>query len=91
MKNIKEYEAMAKLDLPETERKWISDQADKMTAGFDTLEKIDTSGTEPLVTVLEINNIMRDDIVRKFIKRDELLSGAPEQYNGYFQAPKTLE
>jgi len=89
--NIKIYEAMAKLDLPENERQLISDQVDTLTSGFDALGRIDTSGTEPLVTVLELNNIMRDDIAKKFITREELLSGAPEQYNGYFKVPKTIE
>ena len=89
--DIKIYEAMAKLDLPENERQLISDQVDTLTSGFDALGRIDTSGTEPLVTVLELNNIMRDDIAKKFITREELLSGAPEQYNGYFKVPKTIE
>ena len=91
MKDIKEYEAMAKLDLSETERQWLSSRAEELIAGFSALEKIDAGGTEPLVSVLDIKNIMREDIVKKIVTREELLSCAPEQYDGYFQAPKTLE
>ncbi|MCL2472754.1 MAG: Asp-tRNA(Asn)/Glu-tRNA(Gln) amidotransferase subunit GatC [Treponema sp.] len=91
MKDIREYEAMAKLDLPETERQWMSDRIEKLTAGFSALEKIDTAGIEPLVTVLDVKNIMRDDVAKKTVTREELLSGAPEEYDGYFQVPKTLE
>ena len=88
---IKEYEEMAKFDLPEAERQELTDRLEKLIADFSALEKIDTAGTEPLVTVLDINNIMRNDVVKKFFTREELLSGAPEEYDGYFRVPKTLD
>jgi len=91
MIDIKNYEAMAKLDLPETERQWVKDRVEKLLESFSALENIDTSNTEPLVTVLNIQNVMREDEAKKFITREELLSNAPEQYDGYFQVPKTLE
>lgn len=91
MKNIERYEAIAKLDLPEEERKWISDVADKLAESFKVLSEVDVSGAEPLVSVLGVQNILREDISAKMIERDELLSDAPEQYDGYFQVPKTLD
>jgi len=90
MENIKDYEAMVKLDLPEEERRWVSGRMDMLTGSFRALENIDTSGVEPLVTVLGIQNILRDDISIKTITRGELLANAPEQYDGYFQVPRTL-
>jgi len=91
MIDSKVYEAMAKLDLPETERQLVKDRMEKLLESFSALESIDTTKIEPLVTVLDIQNIMRDDIAKKLISREELLSNAPEQYDGYFQVPKTLE
>ena len=90
MTDIKMYEAMAKLDLPETEREWISCRVEKLIDSFSALDSIDTASSEPLVSVLDIKNILREDIPGKFISREELLSNAPEQYNGYFRVPKTL-
>jgi len=91
MENIKNYEAMAKLDLPEDERRWVSGRADMLIGSFSQLENIDTSGVEPLVTVLNIKNVFRDDVGTKMLSREELLANAPEQYEGYFQVPKTLD
>ena len=91
MKDIKEYEEMAKFDLPETERQWMTGRVEKLIDNFSMLEKVDSSGAEPLVTVLDIQNIMRNDVVIKIVTREELLSGAPEEYGGYFQVPKTLD
>ena len=91
MNIISNYETMAKLNLNEDERLWISDQMEMLKNSFKALDSIDASKAEPLVTVLNIRNVVRDDTAKKFISRDELLSNAPEQYNGYFQVPKTLE
>ena len=91
MKDLKEYEAMAKLDLSETERQILTGNVEKLVDSFSALENINTTDTEPLVTVLDIQNVMRNDVVKKIVTREELLSSAPEQYDGYFQVPRTLE
>ena len=91
MQNIKNYEAMAKLNLPDAERELISGKADGLIEAFAALEGIDVSGVEPLVTVLDIQNVLREDVAVKMVSREELLSSAPEHYDGYFQVPKTLE
>jgi aspartyl-tRNA(Asn)/glutamyl-tRNA(Gln) amidotransferase subunit C len=91
MQEIKQYEAMAKLDLPEHERRWIAEQMEHWKVRFKILQSIDTDNTEPLVSVLDLINITRDDIADKQFSREEILSNAPEQYNGYFQTPKTVE
>jgi len=91
MKNIRDYEAMAKLDLPEAERAWVSDRADMLIDSFGQLAGIDASGLDPLITVLDIKNVLREDVNVKAFTREELLSNAPEKYDGYFQVPKTID
>ena len=91
MIDMKKYEALAKIDLPESERQWLAGRAEELIKSFSALESVDASGIEPLVTVLNTGNILRDDVAKKFITRGELLSNAPEQYDGYFQVPKTLD
>ena len=91
MKDVKEYEAMAKFNLPDTERLSISGRIEELTGSFSAIEKINTDNIEPLVSVLDTKNILRNDIAKKFITREDLLSAAPEQYDGYFQVPKTLD
>jgi aspartyl-tRNA(Asn)/glutamyl-tRNA(Gln) amidotransferase subunit C len=91
MENIKDYEALAKLDLPLNERLFISERADMLIKSFEELKNADTQGAEPLVTVLSIQNILRDDVAVKLVKREELLENAPQQSDGFFQVPKTLE
>ncbi|MCL2084491.1 MAG: Asp-tRNA(Asn)/Glu-tRNA(Gln) amidotransferase subunit GatC [Oscillospiraceae bacterium] len=91
MRDIKDYESMAKLALSETEREWVSARAERLIKSFAEIEGVDTGGVEPLITVLGLNNAFREDIRVKTVSREELLANAPEQYDGYFQVPKTLE
>jgi aspartyl-tRNA(Asn)/glutamyl-tRNA(Gln) amidotransferase subunit C len=82
---------MAKLTLTEDERQWASGLADKLKESLPALEAIDTEGVEPLITVLDVQNVFREDVAVKMLTREELLSNAPEQCDGYFQVPKALE
>ena len=90
MKNIQDYEAMAKLDLSDDERQRISVLVDELLDSFNVLSSIDTDGVEPLYTVLDVQNVLREDICTKTLSREELLANAPMQHDGYFQVPKTV-
>jgi aspartyl-tRNA(Asn)/glutamyl-tRNA(Gln) amidotransferase subunit C len=90
MTDISKYEAMAKFDLPSDEAAEIHGVAERLLREFSAIQHIDTEGVEPLTTVLNTYNVMREDIPSKSISRDELLENAPAQYDGYFQVPETL-
>ena len=90
MTDIKDYEEMMMFDLEEKEREDLGRRFSAVVEGFAALEQVDAGGAEPLVTVLEGCNILREDISEKLVSRDELLSSAPEQHDGYFKVPGTL-
>ena len=91
MHDIEYYEKMMKLRLTVEERATMPSYIEAFKEQFGELDKIDTEGVEPLVTVLDIYNVLRDDVAEKLISREELLKNAPEQYDGYFQVPKTVD
>ena len=91
MGDISDYESMAMLDLSETEREALKERLDAICDDLDALELYDTSGVKPLVSVLDIRNVMREDVPEKLVKREELLGNAPEQHDGYFQVPATID
>ncbi|NLO38929.1 MAG: Asp-tRNA(Asn)/Glu-tRNA(Gln) amidotransferase subunit GatC [Ruminiclostridium sp.] len=88
---IEDYAEMAKISLSESEKAEISAQISKLTNSFSALESINTDGVDIQFTVLPIKNVFREDTVVKSISRETLLSNAPEQYDGYFQVPKTID
>ena len=91
MREFTDYESMVMLELSETERMKLKETFEKITDGFSAINAYDTSGVEPLVTVLDVTNIMREDIPAKLITREELLKNAPVQHDGYFQVPATID
>ena len=91
LKELNGYAAMSKLEVSKDEETWIHERATMLSESFRELLKIDAQGVEPLVNVVELKNVMRDDIDFKMLPRDDVLANAPEQYEGYFQAPRTLE
>jgi len=58
---------------------------------FNELSKVDTDGVEPLVSVLNFNSALREDVSVRLVSRDEILANSPDQYDGYFQVPRTIE
>ncbi|MCL2030866.1 MAG: Asp-tRNA(Asn)/Glu-tRNA(Gln) amidotransferase subunit GatC [Oscillospiraceae bacterium] len=90
-RECQKYEAMVKLALPPGERAWAAERASRLEERFALLDGVDTDGVAPLVTVSGLMNVTREDAARRFMPREELLAAAPEQYGGYFQAPRTID
>ena len=91
MNGIGAYEAMAKLTLNEDEREWALAAVARLEDRFASLAAVDTENVEPLVSVLDMENVFREDVAAQLVSREELLAAAPEESDGYWQVPKTLE
>ena len=91
MSSFSDYESMVMLDLPEPERTRLSERFEEIVNGFSVFDTIDVSGTEPLVSVLNLHNILREDISSKLLSIDELLENAPESYDGYYRVPAAID
>ena len=85
------YEPMAKLSLDSESRALADDIIARLEGEFEKMEKVDTEGVEPLVTVLDLKNVLREDVSEQIVSRDTLLANAPAEYDGYFEVPKTIE
>jgi len=79
------------LDLNEAERELLKERFEEIARGFSVLDSCELDGVEPLVSVLDSFNILREDVPGKFIFRDELLKNAPGQHDGYFQVPAAID
>jgi len=91
MIEIKEYEEMAMIETTDADRETLGRRLGAIVDGFATLDLIDAGNVAPLVSVLDLHNVMREDVAKKLLPRHEILANAPEQYDGYFQVPGTLE
>jgi len=89
--NISDLEKQAKLCLTVEEKNEISEYAEFLISDFEKLAEVDTAGVKPLIHGVELNNIFREDKAVNNIDREKLLENAPEQENGYFVVPKTID
>ena len=55
------------------------------------LEKIDTTGIEPMAHIAPLENIWREDVVTNTNNRDLLLENAPAKEDGYIFVPQVVE
>jgi aspartyl-tRNA(Asn)/glutamyl-tRNA(Gln) amidotransferase subunit C len=91
MQNIEELARIEKLTLTPEEKEFIDVNAKVLEESFAALTQINTDGIEPMVSVIDVKNVLRNDVSSKMLSREELLKNAPEQYDGYFQVPKTID
>ncbi len=91
IEEIKKLETITKVKLSEEERAVTKDYFEELINRFDQMEAIPTGETEPLVSVSDLKNIMREDIASQMVTREELLKNAVEEHNGYFKVPKTID
>ena len=82
---------LAKLELSDTEKEAAKADMEKMLDYIDTLNELDTSGIEPMSHVFPVNNVFREDVVTNGDDRENMLANAPEQRDGAFVVPRTVE
>lgn len=91
MSKLEKYEPMAKLALEGEERAWAEKIIERLEGEFDAFDAIDTEGVAPMVTVLELTSVLREDVSEQVVSRQTLLENAPAEYDGYFEVPRTIE
>ena len=69
-------------------------EIDSVIEWLDILKKIDTTGVEPMLTPIEHEMVLREDIVTDGNIRDKILANVPDdagKAQGYFAVPKVIE
>lgn len=82
---------LAKLELSEAEKEEAKKDMGRMLDYIDKLNELDTSGVEPMSHVFPVSNVFREDVVTNGDDRADMLRNAPEQKDGAFKVPKTVE
>lgn len=81
---------LAKLELTEQEKEDAKADMEKMLDYIDTLNELDTDGTEPMSHVFSVNNVFREDIVTNGDGSEDTLANAPLRKDNSFKVPKTI-
>jgi len=88
---VKYVAHLARIELAPKELEKLSQQLKDILDFIDKLKKIDIKDINPTSHILPINNVFRDDILRKSLSSDKALENAPHEENGFFGVPKIIE
>lgn len=82
---------LAKLELSGEEREAAKRDMSRMLDYVDKLNELDTEGVEPMSHLFPVHNVFREDEVINADSREQILANAPEQKEGAFKVPRTIE
>ena len=82
---------LSRLELGAGEKQAMTAQLEQIIAYMDVLNKLDTTGVEPMSHVFPVKNVLREDEVIPSQDRTELLAGAPVPDQEAFLVPKAVE
>lgn len=82
---------LSRLTFSESEKKEIADDLQRMIGFVEKLNELDLKDVEPLMHMSNECNVLRDDIVKGSISREEALQNAPETDGTFFIVPKVIK
>ena len=82
---------LSRLELQSGEKQAMTAQLEQIIAYMDVLNRLDTTGVEPMSHVFPVKNVLREDEVKPSQDRGELLAGSPAGDKEAFLVPKAVE
>jgi aspartyl-tRNA(Asn)/glutamyl-tRNA(Gln) amidotransferase subunit C len=82
---------LARLHLSDDEIDRMQVQLSNILEAIETLRDVDTSHVGPTASVIELENVMRDDVATAAMPRDVTLANAPLRDDPFLRVPTVLE
>ena len=90
-KETVEYVAsLARIAIKEEEKNYLSEQLSKILDYIDKLKEVNTEGIKPLRGLHYRENIFREDKVKPFSNRENILDNFPFRDRDYIKIPKVI-
>jgi aspartyl-tRNA(Asn)/glutamyl-tRNA(Gln) amidotransferase subunit C len=81
---------LARLDLSTADLQRMTDQLAGMLDHFADIDALDLADVAPMTQPYPLVNVLRDDVVRASLDRDEVLAAAPDAVDGRFRVPPVI-
>lgn len=87
-----EYVAgLAQLILDDDTKERLVQEMGSILSYMDKLNELDTDDIEPMLHVLDLFNVYREDVVGESLPRDVVLANAPADDGEFFLVPRILD
>lgn len=88
--DVRHVAKLARLDVTDDEVALFAGQLAAVLEHAEDVEALDTAGVPPTAHPLPLVNVLRDDVPRDGVDRDEVLAMAPAAEGGRFRVPRIL-
>ena len=82
---------LARLGLTDAEVDRFSGQLSSLLEHFEALQQVDTAGVPPTAQSVDLQSVMRDDLVRPSFPAEDILANAPRREGDWFRVRAVLE
>ena len=91
LEDVEYVAGLAQLTLDDEAKQRLLKEMGDLLAYVDKLNELDTDGIEPMMHVLDISNVYREDVVTGSLERGVALHNAPKTDGAYFLVPRILD
>jgi len=89
--SIEHLAQLARLSVSDDEKILFANQIDSILNYMDKLNELDTGNIEPTSHVISLSNIVREDLPKDPLEREEALMNAPDRTDKFYRVPKIIE
>ncbi len=89
-KTVKHVANLVRLGISEEEAQKFSGQFSAIIGYFNMLNQVDTENIPPASDITNNTNVLREDVAKPSMSREEFLKNAPQSERGYVKVPTVL-
>ncbi len=89
-RDVEHVAHLARLGLTDAELGLLEGQLNHILDQYAKLAELDTDAIEPTAQTIELENILREDVVVPSLPVEAILANAPEAAGGYIVSPPIL-
>jgi aspartyl-tRNA(Asn)/glutamyl-tRNA(Gln) amidotransferase subunit C len=82
---------LARIALTEEEIDRLGEQLSNILANFEVLQKVDTTGVPPTAQSIDLQSVLRDDVIEPSLPVEDVLANAPRREGDSFRVRPVLE
>lgn len=91
LEEVRKIAKLARLELSDTAIAEHQSQLNAILAYVDQLQKLDTTGIEPMAHPLPVQNVFREDELAPSLPVNEALQNAPNRVGDFFGVPAVFD
>ena len=88
---VRHVALLSRIEMSDEEVEVFQSQLENILEYMDKLDELDTEGIEPMMHVLDLTNVYREDVVRESLSREDAMRNAPKSDGEYFLVPRILD